>query len=51
MTSFRILREIVKWEDLFPKLEDWGQELEQSSSNNLEYCNEDEFSKLNSGEP
>jgi len=31
MTSFKIRNEIVKWEKLFPKLEEWAQELEQFS--------------------
>ena len=34
MTSFKIQKEIVKWENLFPKLEGWAQELEQFSSEN-----------------
>ena len=34
MTSNKIRREIAKWEKLFPKLEEWVQELEQFSSEN-----------------
>ena len=34
MTSFKIQKEIVRWEKLFPKLEEWAQELEQSSLEN-----------------
>ena len=34
MTSVKIQKEIVKWEKLFPKLEEWAQELEQFSSEN-----------------
>jgi hypothetical protein len=34
MTSFKIQKEIVKWENLFPKLEEWAQELEQLSLEN-----------------
>jgi len=32
ITSIKIRREFVKWEKLFPKLEEWAQELEQFSS-------------------
>ncbi|NVM46833.1 MAG: hypothetical protein HWN79_18150, partial [Candidatus Lokiarchaeota archaeon] len=34
MTSIKIQKEIVRWEKLFPKLEEWAQELEQFSSEN-----------------
>ncbi len=34
LTSFKIQKEIVRWEKLFPKLEEWAQELEQFSSEN-----------------
>jgi len=34
MTSFKIQKEIARWEKLFPKLEEWAQELEQFSSEN-----------------
>jgi hypothetical protein len=34
MTSFKIQKEIVRWEKLFPNLEEWAQELEQFSSEN-----------------
>jgi len=30
-TSVKIRNEVIKWEKLFPKLEEWAQELEQSS--------------------
>jgi hypothetical protein len=33
-TSIKIRSEIVKWEKLFPKLEEWAQELEQFPSEN-----------------
>jgi len=33
-TSFKIQKEIIRWEKLFPKLEEWAQELEQSSLEN-----------------
>jgi len=34
MTSIKISNEVVKWEKLFPKLEEWAQGLEQFSSEN-----------------
>ncbi|MFX1314207.1 MAG: hypothetical protein ACFFHD_16590 [Promethearchaeota archaeon] len=34
ITSIKIRNEIVKWEKVFPKLEEWAQELEQFSSEN-----------------
>ncbi len=34
MTSFKIQKEIVRWEKLFPKLEEWAQEFEQVSLEN-----------------
>ena len=34
LTSFKIQKEIVRWEKLFPKLEEWAQELEQFSLEN-----------------
>ena len=34
VTSFKIQKEIVRWEKLFPKLEEWAQELDQISSEN-----------------
>ena len=34
MTSFKIQKEIVRWEKLFPKLEEWAQELELDSLEN-----------------
>ena len=42
MTSFKIRSEIMKWEKLFPKLEEWAQELEQFSLNNSIYLDEEE---------
>ena len=41
MTSIKIGREIVKWEKLFPKLDDWAQELEQFSSENSIFFDEE----------
>jgi hypothetical protein len=34
MTSFKIQKEIARWENLFPKLEEWAQELEKFSLEN-----------------
>lgn len=34
MTSFKIRNEVVKWEELFPKLDEWAQKLELFSSEN-----------------
>ena len=34
ITSIKISNEVVKWEKLFPKLEEWAQGLEQFSSEN-----------------
>ncbi|MBY8986651.1 MAG: hypothetical protein KGD65_16380 [Candidatus Lokiarchaeota archaeon] len=34
MTSFKIRKEFNKWEDLFPKLDEWAEELEHISYNN-----------------
>jgi len=42
MTSFKIRKEIVKWEQLFPKLDEWAQELEQYSLNNSISFDEEE---------
>ena len=42
ITSFKIRNEIVKWENLFPKLEDWAQELEQFSLKNSMNLDEDQ---------
>ncbi|MHA2394778.1 MAG: hypothetical protein ACXAEX_22845 [Promethearchaeota archaeon] len=41
MTSFKIQKEIVRWENLFPKLEEWGQELEQFSLENSQLFDEE----------
>ena len=41
MTSFKIRNEIVKWEKLFPKLEEWAQELEQLSSEKSNFFEEE----------
>jgi hypothetical protein len=42
MTSFKIRKEIVKWEQLFPKLNEWAQELEQLSLENSIFSDEEE---------
>jgi hypothetical protein len=34
ITSFKIRNEIVKWEKLFPKLDEWAQEIEKFEENN-----------------
>ena len=34
ITSFKVRREVSKWQNLFPKLEDWAQELENLSIEN-----------------
>jgi hypothetical protein len=34
MTSIKIRNEVIKWENLFPKLEEWAQNLEEFSSEN-----------------
>ena len=41
-TSFKIRKEIVKWEQLFPKLNEWAQELEQLSLENSIFSDEEE---------
>ncbi|NVM19556.1 MAG: hypothetical protein HWN80_17775 [Candidatus Lokiarchaeota archaeon] len=43
MTSFKIQKEIEKWEKLFPKLEEWAQELEQLSLENSIIFDEEEL--------
>jgi len=43
MTSFKIRKEIMKWEKLFPKLEEWAQELEQFSSKSSILIDEEEL--------
>ena len=42
ITSSKIKKEIVKWEKLFPKLEEWAQELERLSSKNSILIDEEE---------
>ena len=42
-TSFKIQKEIVRWENLFPKLEEWAQELEQSPLENSDSFDEEEL--------
>lgn len=42
MTSFKIRNEVIKWENLFPKLEEWAQNLEQFSSENSISFNKEE---------
>lgn len=34
ITSFKIRNEVVKWEKLFPKLEEWAQDIENLENNN-----------------
>jgi hypothetical protein len=41
MTSFKIQKEIDKWEKLFPKLDEWAQDLEQFSLINLNDTDEE----------
>jgi hypothetical protein len=41
MTSFKIHKEIVRWEKLFPKLEEWAQELEQFPEENSQLFDEE----------
>lgn len=41
MTSMKIRKEIIKWEQLFPKLDEWAQELEQFSSENSIFLDEE----------
>jgi hypothetical protein len=41
MTSFKIQKEIVRWEKLFPKLEEWAQEFGQSSLENSKLFDEE----------
>jgi len=42
MTSIKIRNEILKWEKLFPKLEEWAQELEKFSLENSIFFDEEE---------
>lgn len=42
MTSIKIRNEIVKWEKLFPKLEEWAQKLEKFSLENSMLFDEEE---------
>ncbi|MFW9902681.1 MAG: hypothetical protein ACFFDY_15550 [Candidatus Thorarchaeota archaeon] len=42
MTSFKIKKEIAIWENLFPKLEEWAQDLENFSSENTFFSNTEE---------
>lgn len=42
-TSFKIRNEILKWKNLFPKIEEWAQEIEQFTSNNSITFKEDEL--------
>jgi hypothetical protein len=44
MTSIKIRSEVAKWEKLFPKLDDWAQNLEQLSSENSIFFKEEETS-------
>lgn len=36
LTSFKVNREVSKWQNLFPKLEDWARELENLSTGSLD---------------
>ena len=42
ITSFKVKREVSKWQDLFPKLEDWAEEIEnlpiENSNTNNSLC-------------
>ncbi|MFW9990088.1 MAG: hypothetical protein ACFFC3_15700 [Candidatus Odinarchaeota archaeon] len=42
-TSFKIRNEVEKWEQLFPKLEEWAQNVEQFSSENSNLFNTEEL--------
>ena len=42
MTLIKIKKEIVKWEKIFPKLEEWAQELEHVSLDNPMFLDEEE---------
>ncbi|MFX1567546.1 MAG: hypothetical protein ACFFCV_04170 [Promethearchaeota archaeon] len=42
MTSLKIRGKIAKWENLFPKLEEWAQDLENFSSEHTFFSNEKE---------
>jgi len=41
ITSFKINKEIVRWESIFPKLEEWAKELEQFTSESSILSNEE----------
>ncbi|MFX1470322.1 MAG: hypothetical protein ACFFB8_16895 [Promethearchaeota archaeon] len=41
MTLFKIHKEIARWEKLFPKLEEWAQELEQFPLENSQLFDEE----------
>ena len=41
ITSIKISNEVVKWEKLFPKLEEWAQGLEQFSENSILFDKEE----------
>lgn len=43
ISSFKIRKEIIKWENLFPKLEEWAQNLDHFSSNNSNLFDKEEF--------
>ena len=40
-SNFKIQKEIVRWEKLFPKLEEWAHELEQFSLENSKVFDEE----------
>ena len=41
MTSIKIRKEVMKWENLFPKLEEWAEELEKINSENSVFTEEE----------
>jgi len=41
LTLFKIHKEIARWEKLFPKLEEWAQELEQFPLKNSQLFDEE----------
>jgi len=43
LTSVKIRSQTIKWEDLFPKIEEWAQEVEQSSLDNSISFDEEEL--------
>ena len=41
-TSIKIRKDVANWENLFPKLEEWAQDLEHFSPENSIHFNEEE---------